>query len=310
MKRTCPVLAIALAGMLAGCSDFSQRRISGIRHFEDVAQHPPKAAPALQIPNSPVVVARNPIEEPIQKATFIPAQPAVNQKASDNPLRGLYQRAADQQSKMESYIFRLRRREVVSGKKMPEELIRAQVRRDPFSVHLKWLGAEGKGRETIYVKGKYKNEMQVLMAANDLFPLSPAGMKWKLPPDDPLARARSRYPITSTGFESIIDRFGKIVTAVEKGDTNEGSLKYLGKMKRPEFEAEVEAAHQVLPAKCDPNLPKGGQRWFYFDATHGWPVLVIANDPDGEVEYYCHDHIQWPVRLDDDDFNPERLWRK
>ena len=225
-------------------------------------------------------------------------------------MRALYQRATQTYAGMDSYIFRLRRRESVDGKKMPEELIRVQFRREPYSVHLKWLGNEGKGRETIYVKGKFDNEMQVLLAAGDAWPL-PAGIRWSIKPDDAKARARSRYPITETGFGGLIERYGQIVANIEKGDPRDGTMKYLGRVKRAEFDAEVEAVHQQsIPPKTDRLLPKGGQRWWHFDATSGLPVLVITHDPEGEVEYYCHDHIQWPVRLDDDDFNPDRLWRK
>jgi hypothetical protein len=27
-----------------------------------------------------------------------------------------------------------------------------------------------------------------------------------------------------------------------------------------------------------------------------------------EVDYYCFDRFQFDVRLDDDDFNPDKLW--
>ena len=102
-----------------------------------------------------------------------------------------------------------------------------------------------------------------------------------------------------------------MVAGWEKGDAREGTLKYLGRLERPEFTGQVDAVHQVLPAGgSDPLLPKGGQRWWFFDVASGLPVLRITHEPAGEVEYYCHDHIQWPVRLDDDDFNPDRLWRK
>jgi hypothetical protein len=149
-----------------------------------------------------------------------------------------------------------------------------------------------------------------VLAANDAFPFSPAGMRWSISPDDPMARAKSRHPITETGLGSLIESYGRIVTTMEKGETREGTAKYLGRLKRPEFEAPVETVHQMLPPGSDPQLPKGGERWWYFDAATGLPTLVIAHDPSGEVEYYCYDHVQWPVRLDDDDFNPERLWRK
>lgn len=305
---------IALALTLAGCSDFLQHRVGGVRRTDDLAEGPPKPAPALHIPNPPAL-ARNPHDENVRPATFVPDRaPPPNPLNPDphmaaHPLRVLYQRASERQAGMDSYIVRLRRREAVDGRKLPEELIRVAVKREPYSVHLKWLGTEGRGREAIYVKGKYNNKMELRLAANDIV-LLPAGMRWSIAPDDALARARSRYSVTETGLASLIERYGRVVTAIETGDPREGTMKYLGLVKRPEFEANVEAVHQVLPAKGDPHLPRGGQRWWYFDATNGLPVLLITHDPDGEVEYYCHDHIQWPVRLDDDNFNPDVLWRK
>jgi len=188
--------------------------------------------------------------------------------------------------------------------------LQVKLRREPYSVYLKWLNPECKGRETVYVRGKYENKMQLVLAANDAFPFSPAGMRWSIAPDDPMTRAKSRYPITETGFGPLIERYGKMVAAIDKGDSREGTVKYLGLQARPEFAGKVEGVHQTLTANSDPQLPKGGERWWYFDAVSGLPALLIAHDPGGEVEYYCHDHVQWPVRLDDDDFNPDRLWRK
>ena len=45
------------------------------------------------------------------------------------------------------------------------------------------------------------------------------------------------------------------------------------------------------------------------DPATRFPALVITQDETGrEVEYYCFDRFQFPVRLDDDDFNPDKLW--
>jgi len=58
-------------------------------------------------------------------------------------------------------------------------------------------------------------------------------------------------------------------------------------------------------------LPRGGRRWIFFDQRERLPVLVITQDERGhEVEYYCYDRLQYPVKLDDDDFNPDKLWAK
>jgi hypothetical protein len=46
-----------------------------------------------------------------------------------------------------------------------------------------------------------------------------------------------------------------------------------------------------------------------FDQATRMPVLILTQDETGhEVEYYCYDRIECPVKLDDDDFNPEKLW--
>jgi hypothetical protein len=305
------VMALTAVFALAGCGDFSQRTIGGVRRTDDLADAP-KPAPALRIANPPAAAAAtNPVDPMVQQAAFVPDRPTPNPAITQDPMRLLYVRAAERIAKMDSYIYRMRRREVVNGQKMPEEVLRVELRREPFSVRLKWLGQEGKGREAVYVKGRYGDKMQLSLAAGDAFFLSPAGMRWSIAPDDSMARAKSRYPITETGLGSLIDRFGQIVKSIEQGDTRVGAMKYLGPVKREEFEAQVDAVHQVVPAKSDPNLPSGGQRWWYFDRTSGLPVLIVTKDAsDQVVEYYCHDHIQWPVQLDDADFNPDRLWRK
>ena len=270
----------------------------------------PSPPPALVIPNAPSVAAVKP-DDVIQQASFVQQRDNANQPAPqimDRPLSVLYQRAQQRYATMDSYIYRLKRREVVAGKAQPEELIEVLVRNEPFSAHLKWLGAEGKGREAIYVKGKFKNQMQILLAPNDLGAF--LMKRTSIAPDDPMVRAKSRYSITETGFGPLIARFGQLVAAVEEGDTRGGTVKYLGRVARPEFAAAVEAVHQVLPEGSDPLMPKGGQRWWFFDTESGLPVLVIGHDSSGEVEYYCHDHIIGPAHLDDDDFNPERMGKK
>jgi Protein of unknown function (DUF1571) len=314
--RAKPIIAaVCLAFVLAGCA---QQRFTGLHGDPETASGPPKPASPLFIPSPPSVAAsKSPSrDDTIEQASYAPRRDAkptpgeVKPEVVEHPLGVLYERAAQRLASMDTYIYRLKRREVVNGRKQPEELIRVAVRREPFSVHLKWLGIEGKGREAIYAKGKYKDEMQILLAGGDMFPLSPAGMRVNLAPNDPLAQGKSRYPITETGFASLIARFGQLAAAIEKGDTRGGTAKYLGRVERPEFTKKLEAVHQVLPANSDPLLPKGGQRWWYFDADTGLPALVIAHDPTGEVEYYCHDNVIYPAHLDDEDFDPVRMWRK
>ena len=65
----------------------------------------------------------------------------------------------------------------------------------------------------------------------------------------------------------------------------------------------------VIPPGVEPQLPRGGRRWLFFDPASHLPVLMITHDNmDHEVEYYCYDRIQYPVKLDDLDFDPDKLW--
>jgi hypothetical protein len=297
-RITLPMFA-CLALLLAGCGDLAQHRQRGI----DGQGAPPTPAPTLRIPDPPAPIASQAPDRP----SIVPAKAEV---PAASAARALYQKAAQKYRTMDSYIMRLRRREVVGGKARPEELMLVKFRREPWSVYFKWIGKEGKGREVVYVKGRPGNEIHTLTAAGDV-PFMGAGQRFSISADSALVKARSRYPITEAGLGTTIRKFGAIVDGVEKGETRQGTLKYLGRVQRPEFADMVEGVEQTVPPQSDPLLAGGGRRWWYFDTALGLPALIITHNETGrEVEYYCHDHIQTPVRLDDDDFNPDKLWKK
>jgi Protein of unknown function (DUF1571) len=239
------------------------------------------------------------------------APPGSSRPELDNPqakLRQLYREAADNYAAVDSYIVRLRRREQVNGRDKPEETLLAKFRKQPFSVYFKWLSKEGAGRELVFVKGQYEDKMHMLLAAGDM-PLVAGGKRMALAPDSVLVRSSSRHSIYEAGIGSIIERLGIALEAIERGDFRRGTLKYLGKIKRPEFEAPCDAIEQIIPLGAEPLLPKGGRRLMLMDPATRFPTLVITQDETGrEVEYYCFDRFQFPVRLDDDDFNPDKLW--
>src|SRR5262249_48394290 len=163
------------------------------------------------------------------------------------------------------------------------------------------------GREVVYVKGRYEDKLHSLLAAGDM-PLAPAGKRIALAPDSIFVRSSSRHCVTDAGIGVLIERIGEGLDAIQKGGTRHGPVPDLGTIKRPEFASPVEAAELTLPPGCDPCLPKGGKRLLAFDPFTHLPALVITQDETGrEVEYYCYDLIQFPVKLDDDDFNPDRM---
>src|SRR5207302_5408253 len=127
-----------------------------------------------------------------------PLLPIPNEANPIAPLRELYHKAALKHASMDSYTLRLRRREVVGNQSRPEELMLFKWRKEPWSVYFKWLGTEGKGREVVFVKGRYDNLLHTLTAAGDV-PLLPAGKRFKVSPDGFLVKSKSRYPITEAG---------------------------------------------------------------------------------------------------------------
>ena len=103
-----------------------------------------------------------------------------------------------------------------------------------------------------------------------------------------------------------------VAARVEACDPRASALKYLGQVQRPEYGAKaLEAVHQVIPSGREPQLPRGGQRWWFFDTTLRLPVLLITVDDRGqEVEYYAYDRFVQPTQgLSDEHFNPDNLGR-
>jgi hypothetical protein len=269
-----------------------------------VAVETPSVPPAP--PLKPVPPAATPPTSSVPSSSSPPPPPS----APAVTVRQLYQTARTRFATVDSYIVRLTRREQVKDKLNPEEVILFKFRKEPWSVHLKWLGKEGQGREVVYVKGRYEGKLHTLLAAGDVF-LMPAGKRMALSPDNLLVRSACRHPITEAGIGASIDRIGSILAGVERGDPRMGRLTVLAGVKRPEFDQAVAAIEHDLPPGLDPSLPKGGRRTWFFDPELKLPMLIAATDERGrEVEYYRYDRLQYPVNLQDSDFDPDLLWGK
>lgn len=235
------------------------------------------------------------------------APPPANPVAS---LRQLYQAAAQSYAGINAYIVRFTRREFIKAQYQPEEVILFKFRREPFSVYLKWVGPLHKGREVVYVKGRFDNKLHTLLAAGDM-PLMAAGKRFSLPVDSTLLLRNSRHAITEAGIGALLNHVGAVLDAVEKGDKSKGTLTYLGQQKRPEFSAPLDAIEWKVPPGADPTLPRGGRRWCFCDRDNHLPALLITHDDrDQEVEYYRYDRYQLNVPLDDNDFDPDKIWTR
>ncbi len=222
--------------------------------------------------------------------------------------RQLIQQAGSRCATLNSYIVRLTRRESLKGKPGPEEIIAFSFRKQPFSVHFKWLGETAKGREVVYVKGCFENKIHTKVAAGDSM-LLPAGSRLSLSPDNPLVRSASRHPITDAGICHCVESMLTLLDAQERGDRRQGTLTAIAPQRRPEFPQPVETVERLIPPGVEPELPRGGRRLMFFDPDWHLPMLVVTYDDKGnEVEYYRYDRLITPADLDDDDFNPDKLW--
>jgi hypothetical protein len=268
---------------------------------------PLTSAPSLAIPAAPQAQAGE--VRPASGQAPVTDAPGTPMSAQSDPLRRLHRDATAAYAKLPCYIARLRRREVVAGRAKPEEVLIFKFRERPYSVHFKWLGEEGQGREVVFVRGQNDSKLHILTAANDI-PFTPAGRRLALAPDSLMVKAASKYPITEAGIGNMIVRFGRMLDAVAAGGSGI-SARYLGQVQRPEYPVPLEGVECTFPADREPEIPGGGRRLVFFDPATHFPVLSLTYDTAGhEVDFYCFDRFQLDVHLDDDDFNPDKLWKK
>jgi len=330
MRTVRLVLALALGLAFFGCVGLPRRRppTEGVRPGDARRQNQDRdvsAAPLLRIPEEPKPVAEEtaPTKSevvPVSERPLIPSPPRVEQAVGEQPsaespsslqtLRGLYEAAKKRYDGIDSYHVLLTRREVVRGKAQPEERLLFRFRKHPFSVYMKWLGPVADGREVTFVKGKFEGKLHTLLAAGDM-PFAPAGKRMSLSPDSIFVRNSSRHAITEAGVGTILEQFRRIFDAMEKGDNHLGTLTYAGQHKRDEFSQPMETVLWSIPPGVEAGLPKGGRRWCFIDPEHHLPALLITLDERGkEVEYYRYERWGYPAHLDDDDFDPDKLWSK
>ena len=319
---------VLLAVLLVGCQSYEmrrQQRISDLqanetRHTQPKAPAPLPAPVQVQAtappqptplaPPSPIlqVKATDPPVNPPAPVEQAPAgnveqaEPAVGQ--STDKLTQLHQQAAARYAGMDSYIARLKRVEEVNGKVRPEELILFKFRKEPWSVYFKWIGPEGKGREATYVKGRHDDKLYTMVAAGDSL-FIPAGRVIGLDPFGTLVRSNSRHTINEAGIGAMIDRYGKLV------QNQPSSLSYQGQVRKPEYANPLEEVLQTINAGQDPLLAKGGSRRWYFDSQTSLPVMLMTWNAERQlVELYAYDQFLYPVKLDDNDFDPNVIWKK
>lgn len=233
-------------------------------------------------------------------------QPPVMQPSEPVTIGWIQHQAQKTMSTVDCYMARLTRREPGKGKK-EEEILLFQARKNPFSVHFKWLAGEGKGREVLYVKDRFENKLHTMLAPGDI-PLTPGGRVISLPLDSLMVRSQSKYPITHAGIGPMVERFSAVVEANAQNDFRKGRMTYLGQRQRPDYDVPLYLVELAYPPGADLDVPNGGKRLIGYHPKLMIPVMTILYDErDRELEYNRFDRILLNIRLDDSDFDPGNM---
>jgi Protein of unknown function (DUF1571) len=107
----------------------------------------------------------------------------------------LLERGIQKLDKLADHTATFYKRERVDGRMGEPQVMQIKVRHKPFSVYMTWLTGD-KGRELLYVEGKYDGKMLVKLGGvkGRLVPTL------KLDPNGSQAMAESRHPVTNAGL--------------------------------------------------------------------------------------------------------------
>ncbi len=271
----------------------------------------PTTTPNPSIPRPPSTLEVVALEQTGPPAGT-PAAAGDSPAAGAEQIRQLIQTAAQRHQEIDSYEARLVRWDALSGKRKPTQVLRFKYRQQPLSVHFKWIGKEGHGREVLWVENQNDGKLRIRTSRGDI-PLMPAGKVMSISPDSPLVKMQSPHHIREAGMCGIMQELQAKLRQQET-HPNVEVLRDLGQVQRPEY-SEPMAGLEIRFAPGENNLlPQGGAKLVYFDmtfdaASYGLPMIVITRDHNGqEIEYYAFDRFLYPVNLDDRDFDPDFLW--
>lgn len=269
------------------------------------------AAGIAPLINEPPLLAQTSPKPPVEQ----PKPPAVAAETPLQVIKRLQQLAAEKLARLEGFEAVLTRRETIAGKPSPEQVMQYRLRTRPQSMHMKWIGLEGKGRELVFVGGRKEDVVEILTAKGDGFALTPAGKRISFAPTDSSIRSQSRYDLREGGMQMGVTNLGLLLAKADRDPKVVANLRYLGLVNRLERQSGLEAVEETIQPNVEPLFPKGGKRTLFFDPEpsspgYGLPILVTASNELGrEVEYYFFDQLK-PARFSDADFDTNILWKK
>ncbi len=152
--------------------------------------------------------------------------------------------------------------------------------------------------------------MNILTAAGDV-PFVPGGRRMALARDSMLVKAANpNHDITDAGLSYNIRDISELLAAAHNPGTGV-TARAIPAVKRPEYPQPLAALEIGIPVGRDPDLPRGGKRHIMYDPATNLPVVyLLFDDVNREQNSNVFDRLQLDLKLDDDYFNPDKLWGK
>ena len=221
----------------------------------------------------------------------------------DEAKRLLYDLLVEARSRLDQspgYTATFRKQERIRGRLNPEQTLFMKVRKEPFSVYLKFL-APVNGKEVVYSEGSFDNHM----IAHEVGPARLLVPRLKVSPTSALALADNRHPITRAGLYNLMSSLvgfrlkdltdDDATTVMDWATDGEGRLRPRSIHGHSIRTEERPFARVIVLYDPDTLLP-------YEFLGYDWP-----EGPDAALqlgERYVYDNVELDAGLADIDFDP------
>ncbi len=211
---------------------------------------------------------------------------------SDLEIKLLLNQMESRYASIQDYVAIFHKQERVNGKLLPEETILFKFQK-PLKIYMKWIEEPHKGREALYVRGKYENK--VIAHKGGFFGF----LTVSLDPKGRLAMKGNRHPITDAGLGHLIKGLQKdILAAMERNEFDVirmGQEQFLGR------------STLVIEARSDSRGPRkyyASRMILHVDKELMIPIGVAFYDEEGELfERYAYTNLKINVGLIGADFS-------
>ena len=189
---------------------------------------------------------------------------------------------------LSDYTLTLHKKERIKSSTGDEEVVTVKWKK-PGWVYLKYLAGKNKGREILYVPGKYNNKM--LVSSGGIFD----GLTMRVSPDNAIVKMNSRHSITEAGMPKTIAR---IIDDIEKG-AGDASSRMKVKMVGPEDREGNRCLHiRVIGSDYADRAEV-----FLYETSLLLAGISSYDDSDALIESFRYEEIKTNVGLSESDFD-------